>query len=141
MRTVRHTKNDPEFEISWNIRVEVFVEEQNVPIGLELDEHDETAVHVLVYDNEEPVGCGRLVFFDQYAQIGRVAVLQRKRKLGVGSVICEALMNIAVEENAKKVILHAQLSAEDFYKKLGFTAEGEIFDDAGIDHINMFRLL
>ncbi|MCL2401165.1 MAG: GNAT family N-acetyltransferase [Oscillospiraceae bacterium] len=141
MRTVRHTKNDPEFEISWNIRVEVFVEEQNVPIGLELDEHDETAIHVLVYDNEEPVGCGRLVFFDQYAQIGRVAVLQRKRKLGVGRVICETLMNIAAEENAKKVILHAQLSAEDFYKKLGFTPEGEIFDDAGIDHINMFKLL
>jgi predicted GNAT family N-acyltransferase len=92
MKTVRHTKNDPEFELSWKIRVEVFVEEQNVPIGLEMDEYDETAVHVLAYDNEEPVGCGRIVFFDQYAQIGRVAVLQRKRKLGVGKLVCEALM-------------------------------------------------
>ncbi|MCL2408725.1 MAG: GNAT family N-acetyltransferase [Oscillospiraceae bacterium] len=141
MRIVRHTKNDNEFEASWNIRVEVFVKEQNVPIGLELDEHDETAVHVLAYDNDEPVGCGRLVFFDEYAQIGRVAVLQSQRKLGVGKAICEELMAIAVERQAKKVTLHAQLSAEKFYKKLGFTPEGEVFLDAGIDHINMFKLI
>jgi predicted GNAT family N-acyltransferase len=35
------------------------------------------------------------------------------------------------------VILHAQCSAEGFYRRLGFKAHGEVFQDAGIDHIEM----
>ena len=40
-------------------------------------------------------------------------------------------------ERAVEVILHAQCSAEGFYRRLGFKAHGDIFDDAGIDHIEM----
>ncbi|NBO42976.1 MAG: GNAT family N-acetyltransferase [Betaproteobacteria bacterium] len=34
-------------------------------------------------------------------------------------------------------ILHAQCSAEGFYRRLGFKAQGDVFQDAGIDHIEM----
>jgi predicted GNAT family N-acyltransferase len=35
------------------------------------------------------------------------------------------------------LILHAQLSAIPFYEKLGFVAQGPIYDEAGIPHRNM----
>ena len=43
------------------IRRKVFVEEQDVPLHLELDEHDATATHFIAYDGEKPFGAGRLL--------------------------------------------------------------------------------
>jgi len=141
MRTVQRIENDVDFELAYNIRLEVFVKEQNVPVEIELDEYDKIADHVVAFDDGAPVGCGRIVFFDEYAKIGRVAVLADKRNSGFGKMVCEELLKIALERDAKKVILHAQCIAMEFYERLGFTAEGEIFDDAGIDHISMVKML
>jgi len=141
MITVKRIETDADFDLAYSIRLEVFVKEQKVPVEIELDEYDKVATHVLALENGTPVGCGRVVFFDEYAKIGRVAVLLSKRKSGVGKMVCEELIKIAREQNAKKVILHAQCVATEFYEKLGFTAEGEIFDDAGIDHISMVKML
>ena len=142
MRKIKRVENKAEFEIAYKIRLEVFVEEQNVPIEIEADEYDEVATHVLAFENEKPVGCGRIVFFDDYSKIGRVAVLADKRGLGFGKMICQELINIAaLEGKTKKVVLNSQCSAAKFYERLGFIAEGEVFDDAGIDHIRMVRML
>ena len=141
MITLKRVKSDIDFDIAYNIRLEVFVKEQNVPVEIESDEYDKIATHVLAFYDGAPVGCGRIVFFDEYAKIGRVAVLLNKRKNGIGKLICEELIKIALERDAKKVILHAQCVAVQFYEKLGFTSEGEIFDDAGIDHISMVKML
>jgi len=141
MRSVKRVENDAEFQLAYNIRVKVFVEEQNVPVEIESDEYDKIAIHVLALEDGEPVGCGRVVFFDDYAKIGRVAVLMDKRKSGFGKIVCEELLNIAVENGAKKAVLHAQCVASKFYETLGFTPEGEIFDEDGIDHIKMVKVL
>jgi predicted GNAT family N-acyltransferase len=39
------------------------------------------------------------------------------------------------------VLLHAQRSAEGFYSRLGFTPQGESFEEAGITHIEMVKAL
>jgi DNA repair protein RecN (Recombination protein N) len=49
----------------------------------------------------------------------------------------QSLMDAAKARGDTQVMLHAQCSAEGFYKRLGFTAHGDIFQDAGIDHIEM----
>ena len=137
MKTIKCVESKAELEAAYAIRFKVFVDEQKVPEELELDEHDEGAVHLLALEDGLPVGCGRLVFFEEYAQIGRVAVLREKRGGGFGKIICEGLLEIARESGAKKVILHSQCAVQEFYSRLGFVAEGEVFDDAGIDHICM----
>ena len=138
---IKRVENASELGLAYYIRFKVFVDEQNVPPELELDEHDEAAVHMLALENETPVGCGRLVFFEGYARIGRVAVLKEYRGRGFAKMICEALIDIARNEGVSKIVLDSQCSAEGLYRKLGFAPEGEVFDDAGIDHIRMVREL
>jgi len=37
----------------------------------------------------------------------------------------------------QKIYLHAQIQTVDFYQKLSFEKDGEIFEEAGIKHYKM----
>jgi predicted GNAT family N-acyltransferase len=69
--------------------------------------------------------------------IGRVATVKSHRGRGIATGVMQALINACVTMGGQRQILHAQISARGFYEKLGFTAYGEEFCDAGILHIAM----
>jgi predicted GNAT family N-acyltransferase len=117
-----------------HVRREVFVVEQSVPEELEWDEDDPASVHALATLNREPVGTGRLT---PAGKIGRVAVARRCRGFGLGLRIMKLLIDEARHRGLAEVVLHAQVPALPFYEKLGFRAEGEVFDEAGIPHRTM----
>lgn len=121
------------------LRHEVFVIEQHVPIELEIDEFDETAIHFLATIDEEVIGTLRMLVEGTCIKIGRVAVKENHRKLGIGKKMMEEAINYAKTNGCHTMILGAQLTVVPFYEKLGFAQEGEIFDDAGIDHIMMAK--
>jgi len=121
-----------------SIRNEVFVEEQNVPVELEIDGLDNEARHVLAFVDEVPIGTGRIL---SDGHIGRVAVLKNHRGVGIGKLIMRELVRCAEDTNLEKVWLSSQWHAHSFYLDLGFVCVGEIYKEAGIDHIKMFRLL
>ena len=124
------------------IRQQVFIQEQGVPEDMELDEHDPSAKHALAYQDDLCVGTGRLVRLDShYAQIGRMAVLSAFRSQGIGKAILSCLIALAKAEGVSILMLHSQVSAIPFYAKLGFIAEGSIYDEAGIPHRNMMLSL
>jgi predicted GNAT family N-acyltransferase len=124
------------------VRRRVFIEEQGVPEDLEIDEHDAdpavvtTALHVLARLDGESVATGRLVLdeHDGNLHIGRVAVLAEHRRHGLGRTVMLALRDLARERNATSITLAAQLHAVGFYERLGYTARGDVFLDAGIEH-------
>lgn len=114
------------------IRVAVFVDEQGVPPELEHDEHDRRAIHLLASNHEgRPVGTARLL---TDGHIGRMAVLPAWRNRGIGTAMLRRLLQIAAGQGLSSVFLHAQCQAEPFYARLGFTAKGGVFQDAGIPH-------
>jgi len=119
------------------IRNEVFMKEQNVP---EKDEHDGTdgaCVHLVAYDSETPIATGRIMITRDDFIIGRVATIKSHRGRGIATHLMHALIDACVTMGGERQILHAQTHARAFYEKLGFTAYGEEFDDAGIPHIAM----
>ena len=120
------------------IRYEVFVDEQNVPEELEIDGLDGEAKHVLAFVDEVPIGTGRIL---SDGHIGRVAVLKNFRGLGIGKSIMKELIKCAQDLSLEKVWLSSQWHAHSFYLDLGFVCVGEIYKEAGIDHIKMFRTL
>ena len=124
-------------EACYAIRTEVFVREQNVPVELELDEHDATAWHFLLFVDGVPMATARLFNKNGAAKIGRVAVRQCARGTGLGRRIMDVAVNAARELRLEPVILDAQVQVIPFYEKLGFVAEGPVFDDAGIPHRRM----
>jgi len=120
------------------IRFAVFVEEQGVPLDIELDYQDVLSVHALVFDQERPVATGRLL---PDGHIGRMAVLKDWRRRGIGALMLNSLMQRAKERGYTEVALSAQLQAVPFYRAHGFTPEGDEYLEAGIKHQAMKRRL
>ncbi|MDA8351954.1 MAG: GNAT family N-acetyltransferase [Firmicutes bacterium] len=120
------------------LRYEVFVKEQEVPLSLEVDEWEETAVHFLAWEQERPVGTARLRWInDGIGKVERVAVLSSHRGTGLGRALMEAIEQYAIAQGASQLKLHAQTRVLDFYRKLGYSSQGEPFFDAGIEHMEM----
>ena len=125
----------PELE---RIRRAVFVEEQQISEKDEWDDEDAQSVHVLARLNRDPVGTGRL---SPAGKIGRIAVFAGLRGRGVGTQILLRLLEEARRHGIRKPYLHAQVQAVPFYEKLGFSREGDEFDEAGIPHVRMSLVL
>ena len=126
------------------IRTAVFVDEQKVPLALERDASDIEAVHALARNRLGlAVGTGRLLAAEgpgHPARIGRMAVSRGLRGSGIGRELLEALMAAAGRRGDAQVTLHAQVSAIGFYRRAGFVAHGEPFEEAGIGHLEMRRV-
>lgn len=125
------------------LRSAVFVEEQRIPAEMEWDEADAVSVHAVAYNRLGlPLATGRLLqHVPGVAKIGRMAVSQAVRGSGVGREVLEALMKAARSRGDHEVLLHAQTSAAPFYARAGFTPRGEVFEEAGIPHVEMTRVL
>ena len=123
------------------LRTEVFVEEQKVPAEMEWDEADHTALHCVAVNRMGMVlATGRLLeHAPGVARIGRMAVKKQMRGTDLGRRVLHALMDAARERGDRQVVLHAQCSAEGFYKRSGFAPHGAVFEEAGIAHIEMVR--
>lgn len=125
------------------VRTEVFLKEQRIPIEMEQDDADDNAVHALARNRLGlPVATGRLL---QHApgvsRIGRMAVHRGLRGSNLGRDVLQALMQAATERGDHEVLLHAQCTAQGFYARLGFVTRGEPFEEAGIVHIEMYHPL
>ncbi len=121
------------------LRFAIFVGEQNVPAGIELDDQDANCVHAVAFDVDgKAIGTGRLL---PDGHIGRMAVVQEWRRRGIGAEILEALTSEARKRGHAEVVLSAQLQAAEFYREQGFVAEGKVYEEAGILHQKMHKKL
>ncbi len=125
------------------LRVQVFVEEQGIALALEQDEADPLCVHAVSYNGlGQVVATGRLLPAENgVAKLGRMAVHRVLRGGGHGAQLLHSLAEAARLRGDRELVLHAQRSAESFYKRLGFVARGEGFEEAGLPHIEMARQL
>ena len=121
------------------LREAVFVQEQGVPTEVERDAQDASALHAVAFNRlGMAVGTGRMVReSDGAARIGRTAVLPLLRGAAVGRAVLDTLVEAARVRGDQQVVLHAQRSAEGFYRRAGFVVQGEPYDEAGIAHITM----
>jgi predicted GNAT family N-acyltransferase len=139
-----HTGSWQDFQkLASPLRTEVFVHEQKVPAELEWDHEDETALHAVVLNRMGmALATGRLLqHAPGVARIGRMAVKKPMRGSDLGQRVLHALMDAARHRGDTQVILHAQCSAEGFYKRSGFEPQGAVFEEAGIAHVEMVRKL
>jgi predicted GNAT family N-acyltransferase len=124
------------------LRHEVFVVGQDVPEEIERDAHDATADHVVAVRDGVLVGTGRLLRRpDGTAAIGRMAVAADERGQGIGAAVLHRLEQCAVERGLAAVELHAQVHALRFYERAGYAPVGEVFLEAGIEHVPMRKAI
>jgi len=136
------------------LRHEVFVVGQGVPVQIERDELDAGADHVVARVDGVLVGTGRLVrgridedgrlvpgTTDAVGTVGRMAVTGSARGTGTGRALLDLLVGRAAELGLPAVELHAQVHARGFYERAGFSPFGEVYLEAGIEHVGMRRPL
>lgn len=119
------------------IRRIVFIEGQNVPEDREVDGCDGDALHLLLEENGVSIGTARLMLEGQVGKIGRVAVLPEHRGRGFGVLLIDTSRDVLRSRGMTQAKLGAQTHAIGFYEKLGFTAQGPEYIDAGIPHRDM----
>lgn len=130
-------KNQTELVNHFMIRGQVFIIEQDIDWAIEFDGLDDQCVLFNAYIEDTIVGAARLY----HNKVGRVATLQQYRKQGVGAALMDAIESYALTHGIDTLVLNAQLYIKDFYDHLGYIAEGDIFQEADIDHIRMVKQL
>ena len=121
------------------IRKSVFTQEQGIAEADDVDGLDGTAVQVLFYVDQVPVGTARMLKDSDTGKIGRVAVLKPYRGHGHGARLIEAAIHEAKRLGLLQVKLGSRVDTTAFYARLGFRPVGEVFDDVGIPHQTMVR--
>lgn len=124
------------------LRSEVFVVEQKC-VFLDLDNKDQPSHHLMGWEDNSLVAYTRLVppgvSYEQ-PSIGRVVTSPASRGNGTGKRLMEKSIAIAEELFGKTPIrIGAQLYLKRFYGSLGFEQSSDIYDEDGIDHIEMIR--
>lgn len=133
--TVRAARWPEDAERIREVREAVFVVEQRVPPELEWDGLDETCEHALAETADgRAIGTGRLA---PDGKIGRMAVLEEFRGLGIGDAVLRTLLEAARGMGLTRSHLHSQTHALGFYARHGYLAEGPEYDEAGIPHRTM----
>jgi len=130
-----------ELDACIEIRREVFVVGQNVPLELEVDGLDPDLTHFVAWSGGVLLGTARMMECDGYAKAQRVAVLASARGQGIGAALMEALEHEARRRGFDVVRLGAQCTVIEFYERIGYSAYGPVFLDAGIDHREMSKTL
>jgi len=139
---IKPVETPQEMEAAKALRRRVFVEEQGVREEEEYDAYDEVAFHAVALHQGTVIGTGRL-FQDASGQslIGRMAIEASWRRRGVGGQVLAFLEGEAVQRGFGRIVLHAQTYVQDFYAKHGYQVEGDVFLEAGIEHVLMTKML
>ena len=134
MYQVKHGRWDQLQQDAKLIRTQVFICEQGITEADEWDDQDLISQHFVIYDQDQPIATARLL---ENNSVERVAVLKAYRGQGLGQMIMLEIISYAQKQRRSVLTLSSQVHAISFYEKLGFTVQGNPYDECGISHIEM----
>ncbi len=127
-----------------SLRDRIFIQEQGVPSGREVDGLDDSAEHYVGYFIGEAIAVARVQYLTvKTARLERVGVLEPMRGEGAGTELMNKVLADLKTEGVRRVELDSPARARKFYASLGFEPVGEPFieEDTGIEHIRMEKEL
>ena len=116
------------------------------PLGLTYSDADlateANQLHLVGFMGSEPVACALLQWtVPGVAKMRQVAVRQDLQGQGLGKCLVKTFEKEAGRRGARKIVLHARQTAVAFYRSLNYEAKGGIFEEIGIPHQKMVKLL
>jgi predicted GNAT family N-acyltransferase len=138
---VRPARDQTEVDAALALRYEVFCVEQGVSLAEERDGLDDEALHLVVVDDGDVVGTCRLLLVGSEVKLGRMAVAPAHRGRGLAAELLVEADARARELHARRIALAAQLTAQPLYARAGYAPYGDVFLDAGIEHVMMGKAL
>lgn len=116
------------------------------PLGLKfLDMHrDKEAgyLHIGCVENLDDTLVGGLILApvnDEEIRMMQVAVDNKYQGEGIGRELVKYAEKRAKDAGYTHIVMHAMLSVVNFYEKLGYCQEGDIFEEKGITFARMVK--
>jgi ribosomal protein S18 acetylase RimI-like enzyme len=137
------TFGTPDFDEALALRYAVLRQ----PLGLDYSEaqiaEEWNQYHLAAYRNDGALlGYLNLTPAEHgLVKMRQVAVSPAAQGQGIGAALVAASETLAREEGFSHMVLHARETAVSFYKKLGYTVEGERFEEVTIPHFKMQKKL
>lgn len=124
------------------LRSEIFVVEQEC-VFLDQDGKDQHCQHLMLYQNKELMAYARIVpaglSFTE-PSVGRIVSSHAARGKGFGRELLRLAISNCIRLHGNHPIrIGAQLYLKAFYESFGFVMDSEVYDEDGIDHIEMLR--
>ena len=133
--------NKAEFYQIVQLRIEVFIVEQNCPYP-DLDDKDQEAHHMWIEDTGEIVCYLRInPAGSRFAEpsLGRIVTKRSHRKQGLAELLINKAINVVCEKESRAIRISAQCYLEKYYEKFGFLKASEEYLEDDIPHIEMLR--
>jgi N-acetylglutamate synthase-like GNAT family acetyltransferase len=116
------------------------------PLGLQFDqeelEKEKEDVLIGAFDDDRILGCCLLTRVnDKTIRLRQMAVPNNMQGKGMGRALMVFAENIARDYGYKKLIMHARITAVEFFEKQGYFSNGEEFEEVTIPHIIMEKVL
>jgi predicted GNAT family N-acyltransferase len=116
------------------------------PLGISLHNEDTSAdekdVIWIAIKNHHVIAC--LMLKDQgkgVLKLRQMAVDADLQGKGIGRLLIQKAEKEAQNLGFSKIELHARQYAQGFYERLGYTVSGQIFEEVGLPHVFMDKLL
>lgn len=140
---VRRPRDEEELAAALALREQVFCGEQGVAVAADRDGVDDEALHLVALDEDATVvgTCRLLIEPGASARFGRLCVLAPARGRGAGTALLAEAEREARASGARRIGMHAQTDALGLYRRAGYTMYGEPFDEEGIEHVGMEKML
>jgi predicted GNAT family N-acyltransferase len=138
---VREARDAEEVAAALALREAVFCGEQGVSLADELDGRDDEAAHLVAIEDGVVVGTCRLLVEGSTVTLGRMAVAPAARGRGLSRALLDAAHARARALGAQRIALAAQLTVQGLYERAGYAPYGDVFLDAGIEHVMMAKPL
>lgn len=120
-----------------SIRKSVFIEEQNIPEKIELDDSLIKSTNFLAIYDGNFIGTARYRITNLGIKLERFAVLKDYRGVGAGKKLVKFIIESIKSKST--IYLHAQEPVINFYTKLGFIPVGDMFYEADIPHKKLIK--
>lgn len=132
----------PEFDEALRLRELVLRRPLNMSFEIDDIAKEYDSFHISCYHNttSELLACLILKPIDTATiKMRQVAVHPDSQSIGVGSYLVSESEIFAKKSGYSKIELNARDTAVNFYKKAGYTVEGDVFKEVGIDHYFMWK--
>lgn len=125
------------FDDAFKLRNMIFCDEQG--FSTEVDSKDDQCIHMVIYEANLPIATGRYYIDNNNYHIGRICVLKSHRGSKIGNEVMNILEKEIASKGGKTFVLDAQEQAKEFYQKLGYKQNGEMYMDEHCPHIPMIK--
>ncbi|MBE7016038.1 MAG: GNAT family N-acetyltransferase [Ruminococcaceae bacterium] len=102
-----------------------------------MDDKDRESIHCFFTDGSRVTAYLRaFASGEDSVTFGRVLTLEHGKGIGT-ELVQNSIEEVKARLNCKKICVHSQKQAMDFYKKLGFEAVSGEYMEAGVIHVTM----